>query len=535
MSYAHEKQPSPVALVKTPGNAETIFNLVVEASPSAMILVDNRGRIALVNTQTEKLFGYSREELLGNSIEMLIPEELRGSHQQSRQDFEDEPTTRNMGAGRDLFGRRKDGSNVPIEIGLNPIESGVGTFTLAGITDISERKAAEKLRHEQAEMQKRVAAEEAQRERKWLGLFQQAVLPTSFPLVAGCSFDAVYEPGLREAKVGGDWYDAVRLLDGRILISIGDVSGFGLEAAVIVGVMRQIIRGISQLRANPTLILDAADRALRLEYPNTYVSAWVGLIDLVERTLTFASAGHPLPLLVSADGQIQELHDNTTMLLGLRESGAGTECYATLKQGDTLVLYTDGVTESEHDAIQGHALLRNAASSIVTSLPKDPAKALYHEILPHGASDDVAILVVCTDYAEADLYIDRWKFDVQDNDATSLVRTCFLDCLTSRGFSLGACQNAEIILRELLGNVVQHAGGSPRIEVALDNAGPDSVLHVIDNGTAFDYIKTLPHDPSAENGRGLFLVTALTKEFTIFGRPHGGSHARAVLYSQELF
>lgn len=116
--------------------------------------------------------------------------------------------------------------------------------------------------------------------------FQRAVLPASLPHVSGCTFDAIYEPGFGD-QLGGDWYDAVQLADGRILLSIGDVTGSGLDAAVVVGVVRQIIRGISQLHADPMLILDAADRALSLEYPDVYVSVWVGLIDLVTRTLTY--------------------------------------------------------------------------------------------------------------------------------------------------------------------------------------------------------------------------------------------------------
>ena len=151
--------------------------------------------------------------------------------------------------------------------------------------DITEvRSLAEQLREEKA---RQVAYERDrlyEHERKWSTTFQRAVLPLSLPSVTGCAFDAVYEPGLGDAQVGGDWYDAVRLIDGRILVSIGDVAGNGLEAAVVVGVVRQIMRGIAQLHANPMLILDAADRALSLEYPGVYVTAWVGIVDLVTRT-----------------------------------------------------------------------------------------------------------------------------------------------------------------------------------------------------------------------------------------------------------
>src|SRR5258706_465070 len=123
--------------------AEERFRLVVEASPSAMIMVNAQGRISLVNTQTEQLFGYARSELLDQPLEMLVPERYRGAHPGHRAGFFQTPSARSMGVGRDLFGRRKDGTEIPIEIGLNPIKTDEGAFVLASIIDIAERKRAE--------------------------------------------------------------------------------------------------------------------------------------------------------------------------------------------------------------------------------------------------------------------------------------------------------------------------------------------------------------------------------------------------------
>jgi PAS domain S-box-containing protein len=123
--------------------AEEQFRLVVEAAPSAMIMVNTEGRITLANTQAEAVFGYAREELIGHPIEMLVPERFRSHHTDDRRGYFGDARARLMGAGRELFGRRKDGSEVPIEIGLNPIHTSEGLFVLASIIDISERKRAE--------------------------------------------------------------------------------------------------------------------------------------------------------------------------------------------------------------------------------------------------------------------------------------------------------------------------------------------------------------------------------------------------------
>ena len=122
--------------------AEDRFSLAVEAAPNAMMMVDQSGCIQLVNRSTEELFEYKRGELLGRHIEMLVPERFRAAHPGHVTTFGLKPEVRAMGAGRELFGRRKNGSEVPIEIGLNPIETPGGFFVLASIIDITERKEA---------------------------------------------------------------------------------------------------------------------------------------------------------------------------------------------------------------------------------------------------------------------------------------------------------------------------------------------------------------------------------------------------------
>lgn len=119
------------------------FRLIVEAAPNAIIVTNANGQIELVNKQAEALFRYTREEMLGQQVDMLIPQRFRGNHPKLRDQFMSEPSTRAMGAGRDLYACTKDGAEVPIEIGLNPIHTEEGMLILSSIIDISERKAAE--------------------------------------------------------------------------------------------------------------------------------------------------------------------------------------------------------------------------------------------------------------------------------------------------------------------------------------------------------------------------------------------------------
>jgi PAS domain S-box-containing protein len=124
--------------------AEERLRLVVEMSPTALLMVNEQGVITLVNRQAEIVFGYSRQELAGMGVDVLVPERFRGRHVGERGAYVASPTTRSMGAGRELFACRKDGREVPIEIALSPIHVDTGLSVLVSITDISERKRADR-------------------------------------------------------------------------------------------------------------------------------------------------------------------------------------------------------------------------------------------------------------------------------------------------------------------------------------------------------------------------------------------------------
>jgi PAS domain S-box-containing protein len=147
----------------TQRRAEQRFRATIESAPTAMVMIDAQGRIVLLNAATEELFGYERRELLRASVEVLLPERFRASHPQLREAFFARPEARPMGAGRDLFGLRRDGSEVPIEIGLSPVETDEGMFVLSAIVEITERKRLEDAQRKlHQELEQRVALRTAE-------------------------------------------------------------------------------------------------------------------------------------------------------------------------------------------------------------------------------------------------------------------------------------------------------------------------------------------------------------------------------------
>ncbi|MCC7478547.1 PAS domain S-box protein [bacterium] len=135
--------------------AEERFRIALESAPCGIVMVDHSGKIILINLETERLFGYSRSELIGRAIEDLIPQRYRKEHVSLRDGFARQPEARVMGSGRDLFGLRKDGSEFPVEVGLNPIMGPDGPAVLCAILDITERnQTAELLRIHAEELQR---------------------------------------------------------------------------------------------------------------------------------------------------------------------------------------------------------------------------------------------------------------------------------------------------------------------------------------------------------------------------------------------
>lgn len=119
------------------------FETFLETVPDAMVVVDHHGRIVMLNSRTERLFGYLRDQLLGVQVEVLVPERYRGSHSEHRAGYSAAPTVRPMGTAQELYGSRKDGSEFPVEISLSPVETEHGLLVASAIRDITDRKRAE--------------------------------------------------------------------------------------------------------------------------------------------------------------------------------------------------------------------------------------------------------------------------------------------------------------------------------------------------------------------------------------------------------
>ncbi|MEV6012115.1 SpoIIE family protein phosphatase [Streptomyces sp. NPDC051976] len=233
------------------------------------------------------------------------------------------------------------------------------------------------------------------REREVALALQAALLPT---LYGGAHRAAVrYEPAVGALHVCGDWYDLVDLPDGNMAVAVGDVVGHGLRAACVMGQLRSALSAASRVAEGPAQALEALGLYSRSIDGAESTTAVMALIDWSTLTLTYSSAGHPPPALLSADGTVRFLEDATDPPLGARpEHLPRIEASTAFDVGSTLVLYTDGLIERRREDIDTG--LARLADSLVRHQGADPEKladALLAELLQDGGdSDDTALVIL---------------------------------------------------------------------------------------------------------------------------------------------
>jgi PAS domain S-box-containing protein len=394
---------------------------------------------------------------------------------------------------------------------------------------LSKRNYGEEDRELFEELGRRVSlalehATSLERERLLARTLQEVTLPAQLPQIPGIVMSTTYEPATTsDAPVGGDWYDAFELPDGRVVLSIGDVAGRGVQASAMMGKVRIAIDVIAMHEHDPACILDEAEYVLLQRYPDAMVTAFIAILDPGKRTIEYANAGHSYPLLRMWDGSIEPLTAQG-MAIGLRALEKSERSRSrTLDGVAMIVFYTDGVTEATRDLEEGQRRLQAALASEATLYVRSPSTLLAVSCLPEDLhDDDAAILVVSFPHSIS------WSFDAEDARAAQHARGEFLEQLKSEAEPESDFTAAEIVFGELVGNVVRHAPGSIDVTLEWDTNG-NGILHVIDRGPGFECVIPDEVDLLSESGRGLWLCNQFAKSIAVERLPGYGVHVRVEL------
>lgn len=231
--------------------------------------------------------------------------------------------------------------------------------------------------------------------------FQRAALPKHLPSVPSFNLDAFYEPASAAQLVGGDWYDAFSMDDQRIGITIGDVQGHGVEAAVLMNSLRDALRAAMYAGSSVDGALRIGDWIMTLEGEGRFSTALAAVLDIEHCTLTLASAGHPGPLIwIDAEGRVTDPFFDRSLPLGMKKEFGETQQASTtisLSEGDFALFFTDGLIEWQHDFDGGMHRAEEVLQRRATRCARHPALEIRRLLLTGPTPDDVAILTVRAD------------------------------------------------------------------------------------------------------------------------------------------
>jgi sigma-B regulation protein RsbU (phosphoserine phosphatase) len=260
--------------------------------------------------------------------------------------------------------------------------------------------ASERLAYERELIEARRRAEESETRARVLSeTLQQSFLPSAIAAEPGLDIGGGYRPAGDGSEVGGDFYDVFRTGPQTLGIVLGDVCGKGASAAVVTALTRHTVRAEALHVSSPAAVLEGLHRALRSYYPDTICTVLYLVLEQAgdDHRLTMATGGHPLPLCRRSDGSIETL-GQIGRFLGLTEEANVTESTAVLSPGDTVVLYTDGVTEARRDGVyfeeSGIAGVLAASTGLSAQATADALVAAALDFQQGPARDDIAVVVV---------------------------------------------------------------------------------------------------------------------------------------------
>lgn len=381
----------------------------------------------------------------------------------------------------------------------------LGTFVIAARSGSAFNGTTQKLAHVLA-LQLANALDQSmlfERTHRVADRLQRALLPDTLPTIAGGAFHAAYRPASDEAEVGGDWYDAFPLPHGRVGISMGDVAGHGLEAATVMGEVRQAIRTAATSEPSPAAVLQHINSVINLRSTAGMVTAILGYYDAVTRELTYAVAGHPAPVLTIADG-FHGFLPGGGMPLGVHTEIDADDLTITLPPLSCVVFYTDGMIEYTRDIVEGEQRLLDASIRSFASDPENPAIALQERIFDATINrDDAATLTLsCTDGPVGD----SMTFSAIPI-AAPIVRSLLHRFCDQQGLSCAQRFALITAVGEAVANVVEHAyRGEDRcghLSVQLSADETTIAVEVADNG------RWRPFQRREERGRGIVLMHEL--------------------------
>lgn len=484
-------------------NDEERFRELADTAPVFIWTATAQGMVDFINAGWLEYTGQSIEDELGDSWGL-------GVHPD---DHEAVTTSwwralkRGVPWEREYRLRRHDGAyRWIVDRGVPLFDDGVLRGYVGTATDIHERKEIE---------QKLSLAYE--RDHEVAEVLQRSLLPDRLPELDGVTLQARYLPASRGAMIGGDWYDAIELEDGRIAVVVGDVVGHGLRAATVMGELRNALRAYALLGGAASETLSRLNRLLMMDGRELMATVLFMLLDRDTGAISYASAGHPPALVVSHTGQTRYLEGGRSVPLGTSDSRSFTSADDSIPAGSTVLLYTDGLIERRdtplEDRLAQLATVAGIAGGDLCDLSDVCDQVLGGVLGGQLPSDDVALLAFRPEPPPTGSLSLSLRADPA---ILARLRRRVGRFLAANGATPSEEFDVVLAVSEAAMNTIEHAYGPGDAEFTVEASVEDRLLttSVSDRGRWRER-------RGQDRGRGLGIMEALMEDVDVSPGPRG--------------
>jgi serine phosphatase RsbU (regulator of sigma subunit) len=360
-----------------------------------------------------------------------------------------------------------------------------------------------------------------ERERDIAAALQQSLLPERFPAIPGVTIAASYLPADESARVGGDWYDAFPLGDGRIIVAIGDIVGHGIGAAAAMGEVRNALRAYASEDPSPARVFDRINALLSEAGGQQFCTAFCAILDPWAKTITYSDAGHPAVLAFTAEGETRPLDQARSTPLGALRNARYQEATEPLQTGTSLFAYTDGLVERRGEDLEHRLeLLHEAVTRAAPLPPRRFLDSVNAELATSTLREDDIAMIVVQVTASEDL---RLRLPAEPR-SLPLIRGALNGFLDRASASQQEILDLKVACGEACMNVIEHAYGTRpgNIRVNAEAARGGVAIRVADAGR---WRRRHPRG-APRRGHGLKLMSALTDQLRIVPQEPSGTEVR---------
>lgn len=318
--------------------SEQQFLAIANNAVDAIISINSQRKVIFWNKAAEKLFGYKKQEIMGQEVTIIMPQRYKSRHKRGVSRYIATSKSKYLGKPLEFEGLRRDGSEFPLELAVSGWKSDDKWFFTAIIRDITKRKQIETELKKAKDVSDHIAE-----------TLQESLIKP-LPKIPGLEIATALKSAYETQRVGGDFFDIFQLNDNLVAILIGDVAGKGIDAAGLTETARSSVRTLSYVDPSPAFVFSKTNQALIKQVPNSmFITASLFMINTITGQVRFARAGHP-PAILCSQNSCHLINAPIGYPLGTYDDIYEEE-YFEIQKNQILVLYTDGLIEAKSNHI----------------------------------------------------------------------------------------------------------------------------------------------------------------------------------------